>query len=392
MADPRERGLSRRGLLKAGAAAAAGSLVFPALARADWKGIANVVLVRFGGGVRFSETFGDPLLANVPQMRALLKEGTLYTNLYNEGDTSHVGATMQILTGRPCPPSRIDKLSPLDPTLFECFRKEKGRRVGPEKCVIVDHSTVEFHYNYSKDPQYGFDLGGYCFRPRLITYHALSEVIANEQDQNNDICKRARALQALIWVTEDYEHIEDPAQPVPRFDEAGTRFVKDTFAREKVPIVKSGDDLVWYFARALMEHRDFTPRFLVIQFAGPDVAHGGSFAAYLEKIRELDELVGNIHTAVTKKVRGYAGNTLLIVTPEVGRSLPGEGSGGFVNHRTGDEGCRHVWALMLGPGIPKNRQVATKYTQYDLSATIAKILDFPLPGAEGKVMPETEKG
>jgi hypothetical protein len=392
MTDARGRGLSRRSLLQAGAAAAAGSLFFPAVVRAEWKSIANVVIVRFGGGVRYQETFGDPLLANLPQMRSLLKEGTLYQNVYNEGDTSHVGATTQLLTGRPCPPSRIDKTSPLDPTIFECLRKEKGRRIGPEKCVVVDHSTVDFHYNYSKDPQFGFDLGGYCFRPRLITYHALNDVIANEQDQNNDVCKRARALQALIWVTEDYEHIEDPAQPPARFDEAGTRFVKDTFARDKVPIVKSGDDLVWYFARSLMEHRDFTPKVLVLNFAGPDVAHGGSFSAYVEKIRELDDLVGSVHNAVMKKVRGYAGSTLLIVTPDVGRSLQGEGSGGFVNHRTGDEGCRHLWALFLGPGVPKNRQVTGKHSQYDIAATVGNILGFSIPGGEGKVMPELEKG
>ena len=91
MTVPRGRGISRRALLKAVAAVAVGAVLFPALAGAEWKSIPNVVIVRFGGGVRFAETFGDPLLGNLPQIKSLMKEGTVYLNLYNEGDTSHVG-------------------------------------------------------------------------------------------------------------------------------------------------------------------------------------------------------------------------------------------------------------------------------------------------------------
>lgn len=385
-------GISRRTFLKAAAAAGAGAALFPSVLRAEWKSVQNVILVRFGGGVRYRESFGDPSMKWMPKIsKNLLKMGTRYVNVFNDGDTTHAGATTQLLTGKWVKQGGLGKKNPADPTIFECYRKEKGvRRAPPSKCVVIDHSIVDFHYNYSLKPEYGFEWGGYQFQPRLVTYHHLANVISSEPDQNTDIARRAKALQEAIWGREDWEHIEDAARVAPKFDDLGEKFVKNVFAREKVPIVSSGDELVLYFAKMVMEDADFQPKLLMINFGGPDIAHAGSYSDYTAKIAELDGLVDDLVEFAFKKSRAYRTNTVIIVTPECGRSAAGDGSGGFVGHATGDEGCRHVWAVFLGPGMPNNLEVKMPCSQIDIPKTIAAMLEFPMPSAEGKVLEETK--
>ncbi|GEM_PF-3207355 len=389
MAGTRGEGISRRTFLKAGAAAAAGTLAFPAVVRADWKQIANVVIARFGGGVRYRETFGDPYLKNLPgMMRNLVGKGTLYTHVYNDGDTSHQGGTLQILTGKRFDPSLATRHNPKIPTLFEYYRREMGRKAGPNSGVVVDHSTVDFQFNYSVDPDYGFDFRGRQFQPRLITYHHLNDVLRQESDANSDLSRRARALQDQVWVREDYEHIEDPTRPMPKLDDFEQKFVKAIFARDRVPRVSTGDELVLHFALAAMEESDFRPRLVQINFAGPDIAHRGSYTDYVGQVRALDELVSRLWMSIQRN-RAYLKHTLLIVIPDCGRSLSGQGRGGFVDHIADDEGARHVWALFVGPGIPANKKFTRPYSQIDIAATVGEILDVPTPGCDGVVMEET---
>jgi arylsulfatase A-like enzyme len=137
-----------------------------------------------------------------------------------------------------------------------------------------------------------------------------------------------------------------------------------------------------------MEAKDFQPRLMMINFAGPDIAHRGSYSAYTERIRALDGIIERLWNGIRKN-RAYAKTTLLIVTPDCGRSLSGKGKGGFTDHWARDDGCRHTWAFMLGGGIPK-KQFAKQYTQLDIAPTLGEILDIPTPGCEGVVMSETK--
>jgi len=388
-------GLSRRTFLKAGAAAAAGTVLFPAVVKGGWKSISNVIIVRFGGGVRFQETFGDPSLSNLPKMchggKSLLAQGSLYTHIYNDGNTTHMGATQQIITGKWYDPAGAPKQNPKDPTLFEFMRKHLGRKMGPHKAVVIDHSAVDFNYHYSKHAQYGFEFGGYLFQPRLITYHHLTRVIQQEQDQNNDTCRRARTLQEKTWAREDFEHVEDATRDLPNYDDERARdFIKSLFAKDKTPGLNSGDELVLYFANAIMKDSNFKPRLMLLNFAGPDIAHAGSYTAYVEQIRALDTIIDNLRHMI-KRNPHYVNSTLLVVTPDCGRSLSGEGKGGFVDHWAGDEGCRHTWALFWGPGIPSKKRFSRPYSQVDLAPTLGAILNIPTPGCDGKVMEETKK-
>ncbi|MHC5039030.1 MAG: twin-arginine translocation signal domain-containing protein [Planctomycetota bacterium] len=393
MGQVKGSGISRRTFLKAGAAAAAGTLCFPAVVKGAWKNINNVIIARFGGGVRFQETFGDPRMPNLAEIargpKSLVKRGSLYTHIYNDGDTTHLGATVQILTGKLFTPKRTTKENPKEPTIFEFYRKQKGRMAAAHKAVVIDHSTLNYHFETSAHPKYGRSFGGVQFQPRLITYHQLSDVIAREQDKTNDVCQRARALQDLIWVKEDFEHIEDPGREAPKYGEREKKFIAKIFEKVSVPRVKSGDELILHFAREAMGDKSIQPNLLLLNFAGPDIAHLGSYTDYIEQIQALDRLMKELWNTIVGN-RHYANQTLLIVTPDCGRSLGGQGRAGFIDHQGRDEGCRHVWALFVGPGIPKNKRFAKPYSQLDLAPTIGAILGIPTKGCEGKVMPETK--
>lgn len=392
MAEPSRSGPSRRAILKAGAAAAAGALFFPAVVRGGWKGVVNVIIARFGGGVRFQETFGSPTLAHVPKLgqggNSLAGQGTLFTHVYNDGDTSHMGATQQLLTGKWFDPAKSPAQTCKEPTIFEFLRQNQGRKAGPTKCLVLDHSTVDFSYNHSVSGQFGKEFGGYQFQPRLITFHHLTEVIQSEQDQNNSVCQQARALQDQILTKEDYENIEDPTRLPPVPDATAKDFLQRIFARDRVPRVATGDELVLHFALAAMDDNAWKPRILLLNFAGPDVAHRGSYTAYVNQIRALDTVVDALRNAILRNSH-YAKTTLLIVTPDCGRSLDGQGRGGFADHQGGDAGCRHTWALFWGGPVPKGRRVSRPCAQIDLAATIGEAMDFGMPGVDGKALAES---
>ncbi len=377
--------MTRRTFLKAGAAAAA-TLAFPSIGFGEWKNATKTVIVCFGGGVRYSETFGDPLLANLPGIRKnLLPQGTLYNNFFNDGSTSHVGGMVQLLTGRK---STGEEKIPKSPTIFEYYRQAKGnKRIPDSKACIVAHTTLDVGFAVSEHSDFGTAFSGLVFSPRLLMYDHLLQVMTAEEDTTSDIYRQAKELRERIWVEEDFEHIEDPDRTPPQYAGDAQNFVRAVLDKAKVPQLKSealGDELVWYFAETAMS--TIRPDVLVISFAGPDIAHRGSFSDYVTRIQCLDDLVLRVYGEIRKN-KYYQTGTLFIVAPDCGRSLGGHGQGGFTSHWNGDDGCRHLWALAIGPGVKEKKIISSVCSQYDIAPTIAEAMGFAAQHAEGKPLP-----
>jgi hypothetical protein len=100
-------GISRRQLARGMAGAATlgllGAGTGPALARRPYRG-PNVIVIRFGGGVRRRETI-DPDQTYAPFLRKVLAgRGVLIPNViidsFKDVDTSHAEGTLNLLTGR----------------------------------------------------------------------------------------------------------------------------------------------------------------------------------------------------------------------------------------------------------------------------------------------------
>src|SRR5262245_12637499 len=81
----------------------AGSVTASALPRFGAPGSRahKLVLIGFGGGTRYTESFGPQGQRNIPFLRnELLPVSTFFSRVYNDGETTHYPATTAVLTGR----------------------------------------------------------------------------------------------------------------------------------------------------------------------------------------------------------------------------------------------------------------------------------------------------
>ncbi|HET6348822.1 MAG TPA: hypothetical protein VFH88_07020, partial [Candidatus Krumholzibacteria bacterium] len=109
-------------------------------------------------GPRWSETFGDSLHAHIPGMwNQLRPQGTLCTNFRNEGLTLTNPGHGTILTGVWQHIDNHGKQRPLEPTLFEYYRK--ARNAAPDDAVIISVKDKLAALAYGLDPDYGAAYG-----------------------------------------------------------------------------------------------------------------------------------------------------------------------------------------------------------------------------------------
>jgi hypothetical protein len=128
------------------------------------------------------------------------------------------------------------------------------------------------------------------------------------------------------------------------------------------------------------------PRLALVNLSAPDGAgHAGDWQAYLAAVRATDERVAGLR-ALLQADPAYAGRTALFVTDDHGRHC----GAGFANHGDGCECCRHIGLVAEGPDFPKGKVVDARHEQTDIPVTIAHLLGFAIPGAEGRVLPEVE--
>ncbi len=147
----------------------------PALALAPYNG-PNVILVRFGGGVRRAETI-DEAATWAPYLRHVLApRGTFIPDLRIdrlEGvNTSHAEGTLNLLTGRylayrdAATEFLADRLEPTEPTLFEYLRRAYD--IPSEQVLLVngeDRPQEEF-FTFG-----GGDHAGLSLRSEMLSLH-----------------------------------------------------------------------------------------------------------------------------------------------------------------------------------------------------------------------------
>src|SRR5258708_738743 len=113
----------------------------------------RVIIVTFGGGVRYSETFAPDGLRNTPRLADMRPHGFFYRTCINAGVLSHFNSTASILTGNW---QRVDDFGfqpPAGPTLFEYYRK--GAKAPPMDAWIVATNKSFAAMGSSGDPTRG---------------------------------------------------------------------------------------------------------------------------------------------------------------------------------------------------------------------------------------------
>jgi hypothetical protein len=376
----------RREVLR-GAVALLGDLLLPRRGRPEGgpEPEARAIVVTFGGGVRWEDTFAPEAWANIPHLASdLLPRGLFYPEARYEGLTGHFNATGALVTGCLQHVDAYGSEPPTTPTVFECFRKE--RRLAAEEAWVVASNKSFGLMGGSRLRDYGDPCAANVILPKHFLVESVKAAVATDEGPGAED-REALAERMVQALEEGYEGFgwrvfESGRALGKELRAALSKSLLDYFNDPLVPT--SGDELTFFVAKELMSR--LAPSLLLVNFWDIDVAHFGAYSLYLEAIRRTDRLVHGLWQHAQSLPR-YRDRTTLLVVPEMGRD--GDLSGnGFANHRSGDESCRRLWLLAVGPGVPRGLISERPIRTTDVAPTLGRILGFRMPPTEGRALTE----
>ncbi|MEM7387594.1 MAG: hypothetical protein AAF514_21885 [Verrucomicrobiota bacterium] len=389
--------LPRRNFIKscAGAASVAslpGSLL--ANRRPDYNG-PNVVIVRFGGGVRRRETI-DPKHTFSPYLcHELTKRGTLYANMVLdriEGiETSHGQGTLFILTGKYEKHRDIgDYKEGVDkqflgarfessvPTVFEYLRKQYN--VPDHQTLIIngEDRTDEEFYSFSNHHLFGAAFQSEVLSLYRFKVFLLRRQIASGRWDGKKLKEKQQELKKLESI--DYRTTKPRAssQIVHFWENWQAHYGDSGFVNPR------GDRLLTELSLRAM--KELKPKLLMINYNDPDYVHWGNMSHYTRGISVIDEGLKQLITA-TETLDGYKDNTIFVIVPDCGRD-----SNPLIDipcqHHFNSRSAHEIWALLMGPGIEKGVRIEKEVQQASVAATVGQLMQFPATFAEGPVLEE----
>ncbi|WP_254064304.1 hypothetical protein [Granulicella sp. S156] len=371
-----KQGLNRRQFLRtvAGTAAASSLCGFSPLRAMQLPHGQKVVVVTFGGGARDEETFAPEGQGNIPHMlNELIPQATFFTQVINRGILGHYVATASLATGNYETFDNFAQISPVNPTVFEYFRKDL-RRPAHDTWVVAPSNGFN-RIGSSGYRGYGPNLGAEVILPKQLL---------------------AAAMAGKSGV--DYEHLLRDNYETPLFTSALSE--RETETEKIANILKlslddftaharslaSPDELSVYIARQLM--RQYSPSLLWITLHDIDIAHSGAYSLYIDGIRRSDRLCAEIWQAIQADPE-YKGRTTMFILPDFGRDSDiSSGGNGFQHHRTGDALSRTTWMMVLGPGVRHNTFIDRPVDSLDLVPTLGRLLGFSPVLAKGTPLQE----
>jgi hypothetical protein len=376
--------LTKRRFLKLAGLSISNRVVGHALPPANPSASNKVILVTFGGGVRYSETFAPEGQHNIPRLVSLRPQGHFFANCVNSGVLSHFNSTASIVTGNW---QRVDDFGfqpPAGATLFEQFRKQTG--AGPLDAWAVATNKSFAQMGSGSDRSLGAPYGANVVLPKQLLLEAVQDVV--KKPAAGGVADRDAVLERLESVlAEGYEGV---GWTIFKAGRQLDRHVRETLTRGLIEYINgpeaptSGDELTFFLTREIM--REFSPRLILVNFWDMDVAHWGSYSLYLNAITKTDRLTGMLWDEVESNAN-YRGKTTMLVLPELGRDGDVNASNGFLNHRSGDPSCRNMWLLALGAGVPRGETDRTVH-HVDVAATAAALLGVKAGEMSGTPMRE----
>jgi hypothetical protein len=332
----------------------------------------KVVVITFGGGARDQETFAPEGQENIPHlMNELIPQSAFFTQVVNRGILGHYVATASLATGAYETFNNFAATPPVNPTVFEYFRKDLKRPASD--AWVVAPSNGFNRIGESSHRSYGAGLGARVILPKHL-------------------------LNAAISGSRDYEHLLRDNYETPLYapELSGNEFEMQQLAtllklsmddfKTHALTLSSPDELSVYIVRRLMKQA--APSLLWITLHDIDVAHAGAYSLYIDGIRRTDRLCAEIWKVIETEPE-YAGKTTLFILPDFGRDSDQDSAGnGFQHHRTGDALSRTTWMMALGPNIRQGVVYDRPLESTDLVPTIGAVMGFSSALSQGKLIQE----
>jgi hypothetical protein len=395
--------LTRREFMRASALAGAGTILSaPSLAdsstpsvRPEYRG-PNVVIIRFGGGVRRQETIQAESTWSPYLCRELAPRGVLFPRMeidqFGDYATSHGEGTLYILTGRyekyrDVAETRAEvprhflgaRFEARVPTLFEYLRE--AYNVPDHQALLVngeDRGDEEF-YNFSNHHLFGVRYRSQTLSLRRYKTWLLKTQIAAGRFDGGELAKKQADLAKLDSL--DYRASKEHGQGgaiEALWDKWRSHFGESGLVNPR------GDRLLTELA--LWAVRDLQPKLMMINYQDCDYVHWGYMDHYTRGVAIMDLEVKRLVSEI-EALPAYRDNTVFVVVPDCGRdnnpytSVP-------CQHHFGSRSSHEIFALFFGAGIPKGVTVAKTVSQAQVAATIGGLMQFKTSFAESNALEE----
>ncbi len=354
-------------------------------AKAPYRG-PNVIIVRFGGGVRRRETI-DPKHTYAPFLaHKLVKRGVLIPNMMIENleglNTSHAEGTLNILTGRYMSwrdaGSKIleDRLEPIEPTLFEYFRKAYA--VPAHRTLLIngeDRPQEEF-FAFARHKHYGIKYRSEnlsLYRYKLFKFRKiLAERSADEAE-----LKKAQAEYDKLK-SMDYRGVGiKQTRELERFWENWRKDYRDSGL-----INPRGDRLLTELALRAM--KTLRPALMMINYQDPDYVHWGNKSHYTRAISIIDKGLERI-VELADRNPFYRRRTIFVIVPDCGRDANPLTALPF-QHHFNTRSAHEIWTLIFGPNIVRDKTYDRQFDQSQMASTIGAMMGMRTPRADGRAI------
>ena len=345
-----------------------------------------MIVVTFGGGVRYEDTLAPEGWINIPHLASeLVPQGLVYPTARYEGLTGHFNSTGALVTGSRQNVDAYGSEAPVTPTIFELFRKEHA--LPPEEAWVIATNKSFGLMGGSKLRAFGDPFSANVILPKQLLIETIKSAVATESGPGVED-RQVLAERMMLALDEGYEgfgwKVFESGRALGKDLKATlAKSLLDYFNDPSVPT--SGDELTFFMTKEIMNR--LAP-----------VAAGGELLGHRHRaLRRLLALSGGDPPhrsagltscgSTCSRCRSIAIARRMLVVPELGRDSDVAGNG-FANHRSGDDSCRRVWLVALGAGVPRGAGSERPIRTFDVAPTVARMLGFKMPDCEGQPLRE----
>lgn len=326
--------------------------------QADGTNAGNIMYNMFEGAAPTQKVVygNDGALAGdtpIPKLLSttLQKQGTLFREARTVS-AGHFKAYTGMVQGRTEETIGL-RQKPIFPTVFEYVRRHMGAPASKVWFVGETISNSIPLLNYSTHQNYGIKYGANFFAPPITFGQKGFNAFAGGNIYHPE--EEMKYIYKMKYFLDNYYRNIGGILDTLGNTEMEKYDIKKFMERLLMPGSSAADPIDC----AIEIMKEFKPTLTVVNFdAGVDSCHG-SFTTYLRSIHRNDHNLARIWQAIGN-IPGMAGNTAIIICPDMGRNLEGSATldeNNFRGFDHSDANTRRIFIQMAGPGIEADRQI-----------------------------------